>query len=29
MAAIGAAGARVTIERHGVAYWRGLMEAKG
>ena len=29
MRAIGQTGARVTIERHGYAFWRGLMDAKG
>lgn len=29
MAAIGTAGAKVTIERHGHAYWLGLVTAKG
>ena len=29
MAAIGRAGARQTINRHGVAYFQGLMERKG
>jgi hypothetical protein len=28
-ATIGSAGARVTIERHGYDYWRGLVDAKG
>ncbi len=29
MRAIGTAGARVTIARHGVAYFRGIVTAKG
>src|SRR5215211_6643266 len=29
MCVIGQTGARVTIERHGYAFWRGLMDAKG
>src|SRR5215217_1358166 len=29
MRVIGQTGARVTIERHGYTYWRGLMDAKG
>ena len=27
--AIGTAGARTTIQRHGVAYWQGITKAKG
>jgi hypothetical protein len=29
MRVIGQTGARVTIERHGYGFWRGLMDAKG
>ena len=29
MRVIGQTGARVTIERHGYDFWRGLMDAKG
>jgi hypothetical protein len=29
MSAIGKAGAKATIQRHGVGYWRGLLDAKG
>jgi len=29
MRVIGQTGARVTIARHGYAYWRGLMDGKG
>ena len=29
MRVIGQTGARVTIERHGYAFWRGLVDAKG
>jgi hypothetical protein len=29
MRVIGQTGARVTIDRHGYDYWRGLMDAKG
>jgi hypothetical protein len=29
MRAIGMAGAQVTIRKHGLAYWRGLVQAKG
>lgn len=29
MSAIGKAGAQVTIARHGVGYWQGLVKAKG
>ena len=29
MAAIGRAGARTTIARHGVAFFRGIVRAKG
>jgi hypothetical protein len=29
MRVIGQTGARVTIARHGYAFWRGLMDAKG
>jgi hypothetical protein len=29
MRAIGTAGAQVTIRKHGLAYWRGLVQAKG
>lgn len=29
MKAIGRAGAQVTIARHGVGYWQGLVKAKG
>jgi hypothetical protein len=29
MRVIGQTGAKVTIERHGYEFWRGLMDAKG
>jgi hypothetical protein len=29
MRAIGTAGAHVTIRKHGLGYWRGLVQAKG
>lgn len=29
MSAIGTAGAKVTIERHGIAFFQGMMERKG
>jgi hypothetical protein len=29
MRVIGQTGARVTIERHGYDFWRGLLDAKG
>jgi hypothetical protein len=29
MRAIGTAGAHVTIERHGLAFWKGIIKHKG